>query len=121
MTNKDYQRLTDTGITTTPEEICSRLHELEDKIENRELIFIPKLGTPFWYLERDWHRGNYYWRIRESVVSDVLWNEWGIFIATDFHDEPEGFLPPERVYLSLEAANKALKKKQKWEEEHNGE
>lgn len=121
MTNKDYKRLTANGTLQTINELAKqvydRLKDLEDAIENQELIFIPKLGTPFWYLE--YERGC--WFIKETVVSDVLYSDVGIFFVVDINDALEGFLPPERVYFSLETANKALKEKQKWEEEHHGE
>ena len=121
MTNGEYKRLTANGTLQTINEpakqVYDRLKDLEDAIENQELIFVPKLGTPFWYL--DWERGN--WVIKQKVVSDVLFSDVGLFIVTDFHDEPEGFLSPNQVYLSLEAANKALKEKQKWEEQNHGE
>lgn len=120
MTNGEYKRLTANGtlqnINEPAKQVYDRLKDLEDAIENQELIFIPKLGTPFWYLE--YERGSRV--IKETVVRDVLFSDVGLFIVTDFHDEPEGFLSPNQVYLSLEAANKALKKWQKWEEERNG-
>lgn len=50
MTNKDYKRLSDTGIpTTTPEDVYNRLYELENAIENGTLVFLPfKVGDDFW-------------------------------------------------------------------------
>lgn len=52
MTNKDYKRLTDTGIpTTTPEEVYDRLYDLENSIENGTLVFLPcKLDDKFWWI-----------------------------------------------------------------------
>lgn len=52
MTNKDYQRLTDTGIpTTTPEEVYNRLYELENAIANSTLVFLPcKVGDTVYFV-----------------------------------------------------------------------
>lgn len=50
MTNKDYERLSDTGIpTTTPEEVYNRLYDIENAIEDGKLVFLPfKVGDDFW-------------------------------------------------------------------------
>lgn len=50
MTNKDYKRLTDTGIpTTTPDDVYNRLYELENAIEKGTLMFLPfAVGDEFW-------------------------------------------------------------------------
>lgn len=52
MTNKDYKRLSDTGIpTTTSEEVYNRLYELENAIEDGKLVFLPcKVGDTVYFV-----------------------------------------------------------------------
>ena len=47
MTNKDYKRLSDTGIpTTTPEDVYNRLYELENAIEHAAVFSRDRLILP---------------------------------------------------------------------------
>lgn len=52
MTNKEYKRLTDTGIpTTTPDDLYNRLRELENAIESNILMFLPcKVGDTVYFV-----------------------------------------------------------------------
>ena len=52
--NKDYKRLTDTGIPTiTPDDVYNRLRELENAIGNGTLVFLPcKVGDTVWFVNK---------------------------------------------------------------------
>ena len=65
MENKDYKRLTDTGIPITNKDVCMRLFELENAIENGTLFFLPcKVGESVWHIQHNL-------TIEEAVVDNV--------------------------------------------------
>lgn len=100
MTNKDYKRLTDTGIPITKKDVCMRLFELENAIENGTLVFLPcKVGDEFWYV-------NKIQKIAciEQVVEFEVGN-YGIVIVDTFGRRHSTI---ERIYFTKEAAKKAL-------------
>lgn len=106
MANKDYDRLTGTGISiTTIEEIYSRLYELENAIENGTLVFLPcKTGQEFWWI--------YHSPVgtEKSVESETVCKveifKNNITILTD-----SGLLfNGKDIFTSKEAAEKALEK-----------
>ena len=103
MTNKEYKRLSDTGIpTTTPEDVYNRLYELENAIENGTLVFLScKVGDNFW-----WIRGQYpdIWTIRKEEVQAIEITEQGVSII-DMGDEEWSL---SRLYFTKEEAEKAL-------------
>lgn len=105
MTNKDYKRLTDTGIPTiTPDDVYNRLYELENAIENGTLVFLPcKVGDEFWYINKIWNKA-----CVEQVVEFEV-GGYGIVIVDTF-GRPH-FL--ERIYFTKEAAQKALEEMKK--------
>lgn len=103
MTNKEYKRLTDTGIpTTTPDVVYNRLYELENAIENGTLVFLPcKVGDEFWWI---FHASKPY--IVDEKVQSIEISEEGItIIDIDGH---EWYL--NEIYFIKEAAKKALEK-----------
>lgn len=100
MTNKEYKRLTDTGIPITKKDVCMRLFELENAIENGTLVFLPcKVGDEFWYV-------NKIQKIAciEQVVEFEVGN-YGIVIVDTFGRRHSNI---ERIYFTKEAAKKAL-------------
>lgn len=112
MTNKDYKRLSDTGIpTTTPEDVYNRLYELENAIENGTLVFLPcKVGDTVYYLN-EFSRPR---QIEEYVVDSVEqlrggWTRCRVHSAT----EPMGTsfsldAIGDYIFTTKEAAEKAL-------------
>lgn len=65
MINKDYKRLTDTGIPITKKDVCMRLFELENAIDNGTLVFLPcKVGESVWHIQHNL-------TIEEAVVDSV--------------------------------------------------
>lgn len=104
MTNKEYKRLTDTGIPITKKDVCMRLFELENAIENETLVFLPcKVGDEFWYVNKIWNKAC----IEQVVEFEV--GDYGIVIVDTF-----GRLHSlERIYFTKEAAEKALEEMKK--------
>lgn len=112
MTNKDYKRLSDTGIpTTTPEEVYNRLCELENAIENGTLVFLPcKVGDDVYFVNR-WSSipRIEVWRILAiEITSDGI--EIGAYRISNQNQKglfrPGGF--GNEVFTTKEAAEKAL-------------
>lgn len=101
MTNKDYKRLTDTGIPTiTPDDVYNRLYELENAIENGTLVFLPfKVGDKFWWI---FQAQNPF--IVDERVQSIEISERGIVIIDT--DDEEWQLS--RLYFTEESAEKAL-------------
>lgn len=114
MTNKDYKRLTDTGIpTTTSEEVYDRLYELENAIEDGTLMFLPcKVGDSLWHIQ-------YNLTIEEAVVDNVevlcdgdtkiRVHFVNVQAGTTFYGSAMG----KYYFTSKEAAQKALEKMKK--------
>lgn len=97
MTNKDYKRLTDTGIPTSPEEVSKRLYELENAIENGTLAFLPcKVGDEFWWILNK-YSGEY--EIVEEKVKQIR-------IRIIDYDGSGWYL--NEIYFTKETAQKAL-------------
>lgn len=97
MTNKDYKRLTDTGIPTSPEEVSKRLYELENAIENGTLAFLPcKVGDEFWWILNK-YSGEY--EIVEEKVKQIR-------ICIIDYDGSWWYL--NEIYFTKETAQKAL-------------
>ena len=117
MTNKDYKRLTDTGIPTiTPDDVYNRLYELENAIENGTLVFLPcKVGDTVYYLN-EFSRPR---RIEEYVVDSVKqlrggWARCTVHSTT----EPMGTsfslnAIGDYIFTTKEAAKKALEELKK--------
>lgn len=112
MTNKEYKRLTETGIpTTTPDDVYNRLCELENAIEKGTLVFLPcKVGDKVWYL----NEYSYPRRIEEYVVDSVELLKGG-WMRCRAHSEAEpmgtGFslnAIGDYIFTTKEAAEKAL-------------
>lgn len=101
MTNKDYDRLTDTGIpTTTPEDVYNRLRELENAIENGTLVFLPcKVGDEFWYINKLWKIAG-----RQEVAKFEV-GDYEICIVDTFEQR----YSVKDFYFTKKAAEKALK------------
>lgn len=106
MTNKDYKRLTDTGIpTTTPDDVYNRLRELENAIENETLVFLPcKVGDKFWRIS-----GLNFASIIEEKVFAIRVENSGFVIYGG--DGTCWFLG--EIYFTKEAAQKALEELEK--------
>ena len=100
MTNKDYKRLTDTGIPTSPEEVSKRLYELENAIENGTLVFLPcKVGDEFWWI---FYVSKPY--IVDEKVQSIEISEEGISIIDI--DDHKWYL--DEIYFTKETAKKVL-------------
>lgn len=78
MTNKDYKRLTDTGIPTiTPDDIYNRLYELENAIENSKFVFLPcKVDDKFWWILNKYSGDE----IVEEKVKQIRICNYGLYI-----------------------------------------
>lgn len=105
MTNKEYKRLTDTGIPTiTPDDVYNRLRELENAIENETLVFLLcKVGNEFWYINKLWKIA-----YRQEVAAFEIDGQ-GIFIIDTFEQK----YSLECIYFTKEAAQKALEELRK--------
>lgn len=105
MTNKDYKRLTDTGIPTiTPDDVYNRLYELENTIENGTLVFLPcKVGDDFWCVDDVYPKGY------EGEVGYFQVYKKEVFIVDVF-----GLVfPIDCLYFTWKAAKKALEEMKK--------
>lgn len=103
MTNKDYKRLSDTGIpTTTSEEVYNRLYELENAINDGTLVFLPcKVGDNFWWLLQ-LYDGSY--MVTSGKVQSIKITKRGVSIIDSTVEE--WYLS--EIYFTKEAAEKAL-------------
>ncbi len=116
LTNKDYDRLTfqhnrhggmicGVGMKANLEEIADRLCFLEDKIENRTLVFLPcKVGDIFWRIS-----GLNFPDIIEGKVSAIRVEDSGFVI----YDDDNTMWLLDEIYFTKEAAKKALEKLEK--------
>lgn len=117
MTNKDYKRLSDTGIpTTTPEDVYNRLYELENAIENGTLVFLPcKVGDKIWRVN-EFSRPL---RIETYIVDAIEQiNGYGMRCRVHSEIEPMGMSFPiegfgDYIFTAKEAAEKALEESEK--------
>lgn len=101
MTNKDYKRLTDTGIPTSPEEVSKRLYELENAIENGTLVFLPcKVDDKFWWILNKYSGDE----IVEEKVKQIRICNYGLYIID--YDGSGWYL--NEIYFTKETAQKAL-------------
>lgn len=107
MTNKDYKRLTDTGIPTiTPDDVYNRLYELENAIENGTLMFLPcKVGDEFWWIGSQILPNI----LIKEIVTEIIISEDGICIIDG--DGVRWHL--NEIYFTKEAAKKALEEMKK--------
>lgn len=107
MTNKDYKRLTDTGIPTiTPDDVYNRLYELENAIENGTLMFLPcKVGDEFWWIGSQILPNI----LIKEIVTEIIISEDGICIIDG--DGVRWHL--NEIYFTKEAAKKALEELEK--------
>lgn len=108
MMNKDYKRLTDTGIPTiTQDDVYNRLYELENAIENDTLAFLPcKVNDKFWWILNKWS-GEY--ELVQEKVKQIRICEYGFCIID--YDGTGWYL--EEIYFTKEAAKKALEEMKK--------
>lgn len=102
MTNKDYKRLTDTGIPTiTPDDVYNRLYELENLIENGTLVFLHcKVDDKFWWMLNKYSGDE----IVEEKVKQIRICDYGFCIID--YDGTGWYLS--EIYFTKEAAKKAL-------------
>ena len=109
MTNKDYKRLTDTGIpTTTSEEVYNRLYELENAIDDGTLVFLPcNIGDKFWWLSR-LYDGSVV--VKSEEVQAIEITEQGVSII-DMDGAEWCYFSD--IYFTKEAAEKALEELKK--------
>ena len=104
MTNKEYKRLTDTGIPITEKDVCMRLFELENAIENGTLVFLPcKIGDKFWIILE--HQEV----ILRRQAAEFEVGDYGIVIVDTFGRK----YSLECIYFTEEAAKKALEELEK--------
>lgn len=111
MTNKDYKRLSDTGIpTTTPEDVYNRLYELENAIENSTLMFLPfKVGDDFWCFAEYYSLSNgWETEIAKHTMHEIHIRNNVIYL----YDENDNEYDTSDIILFFteEAAKKALEK-----------
>lgn len=109
LTNKNYKRLTDTGIPTiTPDDVYNRLYELENAIENGTLVFLPcKVGDKIWRLVDNWY---------ETMIVEYTVEK--IFVGKDcvlYIQDQMWHIPwtIDEVFFTKEAAEKALEEMKK--------
>lgn len=109
MTNKDYKRLSDTGIpTTTPEDVYNRLYELENAIENGTLLFLPcKVSDEFWCFA-EYYSLSDGWvnEIAKHTVHEIRILNNVIYLYDENDDEYD--TSDIILYFTKEAAEKAL-------------
>jgi len=110
MTNKDYKRLSDTGIPTiTAENVYNRLYELENAIENNTLLFLPcKVGDKFWCLA-EYYSISDGWvdEIVKHTVSEIRILSNAIYLYDENDDEYD--TSDVILYMTKEDAEKALR------------
>lgn len=112
MTNKDYKRLTDTGIPTSPEEVSKRLYELENAIEKGTLMFLPcKVGDTVYFVH---HYGFGRKPIEPYIVDRITLTSTKVIFDTHQVESPYnlGLIYSDSwgrdVFFTKEAAKKAL-------------
>lgn len=109
MTNKDYKRLTDTGILTSPEEVSKRLYELENAIEKGTLMFLPfAVGDEFWCFAEYYSLSDgWVCEIVKHTVQEIriLNNVIYLYDECDNEYDTSDII----LYTTEEAAKKALK------------
>lgn len=113
MTNKDYKRLSDTGIpSTTPDEIYNRLYELENAIENGALAFLPcKVGDKFWRLEKYYSLSDgWVDEIDEHTVQEIRILNYAVYLYDECDNEYD---TDDEIYFTKEEAEKALEELKK--------
>lgn len=108
MTNKDYKRLTDTGIPITKKDVCIRLFELENAIENGTLVFLPcKLGDKFWYIREAYYPYRRFY-VTECQIDQFVIDNDGLCVE----DRYEQLVHPiNTIYFSEEEAKQELKRR----------
>lgn len=114
MTNKEYKRLTDTGIpTTTPNDVYNRLRELENAIENGTLFFLPcKVGDEFWYFAEYYRLSDgWVYEIAKHTVQEIQILNKVIYLYDECDNEYNA--SDVILYATKEAAKKALEEMKK--------
>lgn len=113
MTNKDYKRLTDTGIPTiTPDDVYNRLYELENAIENETLVFLPcKPGDTVYYANKYFYPR----QIEEYIITAIEIRRYEgircLICSTTDTTMNSSFLATgigDYIFTTKEAAQKAL-------------
>lgn len=113
MTNKDYKRLTDTGIpTTTSEEVYNRLYELENAIANRTLFFLPcKVGVTVHEVFKN-HRPPF---IQQTKIEKIIITEKGLRLKLERNSVYETSITAcgKTLFFTKEAAENAVEEAKK--------
>ena len=113
MTNEEYKRLTDTGIPITNKDVCMRLFELENAIENGTLVFLPcKVGDEFWCFA-EYYSLSDGWEnlITKHTVSEIRIRNNVIYLYDENDEEYD--TSDIILYFTKEAAEKALEEMKK--------
>lgn len=113
MTNKDYKRLTDTGIpTTTSEEVYNRLYELENAIANGTLFFLPcKVGVTVHEVFKN-HRPPF---IQQTKIEKIIITEKGLRLKLERNSVYETSITAcgKTLFFTKEAAENAVEEAKK--------
>lgn len=109
LTNKDYKRLSDTGIsTTTSEEVYNRLYELENAIESGTLVFLPcKLRDKFLYIREAYYPYHRLY-ITDCQVDQFVIDDDGLCVEDRYEQLAH---PISMVYFSEEEARQELERR----------
>lgn len=113
MTNKDYKRLTDTGIpTTTPEEVYDRLYELENAIDDGTLVFLPcKVSVTVYEVFKN-HRPPF---IQQTKIEKIIITEKGFRLKLERNSVYETSITAcgKTLFFTKEAAENAVEEAKK--------
>lgn len=108
MTNKEYKRLTETGIpTTTPDDVYNRLCELENAIENGTLVFLPcKVGDTIYEVFKN-HCPPF---VQQTTIEKIIITRKGLRLKLERNSTYETSITAwgKTLFPTKEAAEKAL-------------